>query len=1583
MKKIGKVILFTLLGLLLFLSAGVVWLQTPSGQDWLTSRVVKYLRQTLQTRVEITQIRFEIPDWIELNGVYIEDQKQDTLLAGGKLYVDLDVWGLLQNRVGINEIQLEDIRLKVNRTLPDTTFNFAFITEAFVSKDKQPDTTTTPLEMRLDAIQLRNVKLTYQDALIGTDADLVIGNARLTFSAFNPSYNRYHLSNALLASGKGSVRVYPSLKTSPVITQPTPVSQDDSLDLKLGTIQLENYQVDYADEMQKLKTNVKIGQLMVEGNQFFLNQPFISLKKLSLENSDLFFQSGDLDLNLSRVNTQLDDFQFSPARTLGALKSASFVEKRGFVLRQLRTNFLYTNTEASLQNLFLQTNETVLQDRVVLRYNSLEEFSKDIGNVVVDINLKNSQLGFKDVLTWIPSLKKTPPFQKNPDAVVRANGIVTGKINNLLLKEIAVSTLKETRLRTQGRIVGLPDINKMALDLTINELGTTKEDLVRILPDRALPDSLTIPASILFTGTLKGSLNNLNLNTQLTTDLGNATFAGNLKNFVKATNQTYDGTLTLVNFDAGKFLQQPPSELGRLSLSATITGQGIDVKTLQADLNGKIEQADVRGYLYQNLDLTGTYRQQLADFKASIADANVSLNMVAKADLRGDYPVFSSDIDIATLHLKPLNLYSEDLTIQGKIKADFTSTDPENPLGTLIISDGVLLQSNKSIPLGDVALRLGNQGGERLAIIEAPFLKAKATGVFRYVQLADVLLTEINRYFSLPDVDYKPITTPYRLVVEGKLSNHPILAPFVPELTRLDTVRFALQLDSQRDTSIIARVSAPLIEYDSILVKNTDFGITGIENQAFYMGHLDQLLYDTYKVEKAYLEGKIANNNIDFNLTLKDSVAKQRHGLAGSLMALGDNYRLKLRENGVLLDYKNWRADSTGYIQYSKNGLLVNQFSLTQNRQRLFVNSLTDVSNGPLRVEMDSISLRSLIALTGDSLQVSGILGGNVVLQNYDKAATFTGDIAIQKFTYTHIPIGDLAIKATNESASKIVAEATLKSPQNDVRLSGDYLLKNKNPLDLKLDMRRLSAQTIEAFSAGQLRRARGFLTGKASIKGATNAPQIEGEVLFDSVAFNVTQLGATYRINDSRLALKNSEVLLKKFIVTDTLNQPLQVDGKINIAKLSYDLNVLGKDFTVLNASRKDNDFFYGKGVVDADLHIQGIGSKPTIDGSVKLKQGSDITVILPDDNLGAAQTEGVVEFINVKNPHAVSKDSTQANVVDFASEISLNLEADDRSQFTIVVDELNGDNLKVKGNAQLNAGVSPNGQPYILGLYELTQGSYDLTIEVLKRGFTIQKGSRLIWTGDPMKADVDITAIYPITADLSALKATSKNYGKIPLFVLLKMQGSLSNPQISFDVKMDDKQLSAAQISEIEDLGILKDLRDNPVQMNKQVFSLLIFNKFLGEQSSDFFSSVNPEVIARQSVSKLLTDQLNLLASDLIKGVKLDFNLNSTAVATSDGNAGQTDLNIGLSKAFLNDRLTVNVGRNFEIENGARNSKSSEIVDNVNVNYNLTRDGRYAVRAYRKNQYQAVLEGFIVETGVSFAMVLDYDSVKEIFKK
>ena len=141
----------------------------------------------------------------------------------------------------------------------------------------------------------------------------------------------------------------------------------------------------------------------------------------------------------------------------------------------------------------------------------------------------------------------------------------------------------------------------------------------------------------------------------------------------------------------------------------------------------------------------------------------------------------------------------------------------------------------------------------------------------------------------------------------------------------------------------------------------------------------------------------------------------------------------------------------------------------------------------------------------------------------------------------------------------------------------------------------------------------------------------------------------------------------------------------------------------------------------------------------------------------------------------------------------------------------------------------------------------------------------------------------------------------------------------------------------------------------------------------------------MARQSVSKILSQQLNNLASDLIKGVDLNFGLESTDDYSTGNKNTRTDLNVDISKKLLNDRLKVTVGSNFGLEGQARqNENMTNIAGDVTVDYSLSRDGRYMLRAYRKKRLSVVaLQGQIVETGIGFIITLDYDKFREIFQK
>jgi hypothetical protein len=52
------------------------------------------------------------------------------------------------------------------------------------------------------------------------------------------------------------------------------------------------------------------------------------------------------------------------------------------------------------------------------------------------------------------------------------------------------------------------------------------------------------------------------------------------------------------------------------------------------------------------------------------------------------------------------------------------------------------------------------------------------------------------------------------------------------------------------------------------------------------------------------------------------------------------------------------------------------------------------------------------------------------------------------------------------------------------------------------------------------------------------------------------------------------------------------------------------------------------------------------------------------------------------------------------------VNIEIDKDAELSLVIDKGNGDYLKLKGEARLNAGIDPSGKP-LTGKYEFTEGT------------------------------------------------------------------------------------------------------------------------------------------------------------------------------------------------------------------------------------------------------------------------------------
>src|SRR5687768_7946668 len=120
MRKALKITLYTLGGILLLLAVVIIWLTTPSGENFVRGRVVSFLEKKLKTEVRIGGLDYKLPKMIVLEEVFFRDQRNDTLLAVSRLRVDIDMLKLLSNKVEVKEIQLSGGTINIYRNAPDT-----------------------------------------------------------------------------------------------------------------------------------------------------------------------------------------------------------------------------------------------------------------------------------------------------------------------------------------------------------------------------------------------------------------------------------------------------------------------------------------------------------------------------------------------------------------------------------------------------------------------------------------------------------------------------------------------------------------------------------------------------------------------------------------------------------------------------------------------------------------------------------------------------------------------------------------------------------------------------------------------------------------------------------------------------------------------------------------------------------------------------------------------------------------------------------------------------------------------------------------------------------------------------------------------------------------------------------------------------------------------------------------------------------------------------------------------------------------------------------------------------------------------
>ena len=140
LKKLLKWLGYALLALLLLVVLLWAALQFPAVQQKIADKATDYLEERIQTPFDIDRIYIDFFNQLVLEGVYLEDQQQDTLLYAGRIDAQLSIFAPFQSEIPLSQFTLQDAVAHLERR-PDSTFNFTYLLEAFGSTT--PDTTTS------------------------------------------------------------------------------------------------------------------------------------------------------------------------------------------------------------------------------------------------------------------------------------------------------------------------------------------------------------------------------------------------------------------------------------------------------------------------------------------------------------------------------------------------------------------------------------------------------------------------------------------------------------------------------------------------------------------------------------------------------------------------------------------------------------------------------------------------------------------------------------------------------------------------------------------------------------------------------------------------------------------------------------------------------------------------------------------------------------------------------------------------------------------------------------------------------------------------------------------------------------------------------------------------------------------------------------------------------------------------------------------------------------------------------------------------------------------------------------------------
>ena len=1363
--------------------------------------------------------------------------------------------------------------------------------------------------------------------------------------------------------------------------------------ISINTLQMDNgkiYLKKYKDQTTNLAFIIKYFSSGKKTPEKKTSKPFdIILKKIELNNIAFKYKNfnntkpvGGVNFNdiyLTNLSSTILDLDTKKHLAKMVVKNMTFREKSGFYLKNLTTNATIDTNQMEFRDLQLETPDSKLGNYMLFKYSKFKDFRNFISKVYLRTNLKNTKLNSSDIAYFSPNLARS-------SIILQLNGKVSGYVNNLKAKDLIIQSGQATYVQGNFSVKGLPTIKQTFMDLNFKQVSTNKQDIDFILARATgskksiIPEFATKLGTVNFKGRFTGFIDDFISFGEFKTKAGRLVTDINMK-IGKNSIPTYSGTVKAFDFNLGDLIGR--TDIGRTTLSATISGKGFNVSSLQEKVRTEIKYLDYKGYRYSNIDVDGSFINKIFTGKIKVDDVNLGLNFDGNIDLKPQRPIFNFNALIRGANLHKLNFTKDTIKFDADLNTNFSGSNLENIEGSVALHRIQLTNPKNSFIVDSVNLMAIGTGTNRSLNIASDILDASIKGQYDLKTLPAYFKSVASRYIPSLGLTYD---TPKEQDFEFNLNIKyfdPISSLFIPDLKIPDQANFSGKFVSSKN---IANLNGfvKLIQYKKIKANDLiiDEGTTDNAMNLFITS--DRVdISDSLYFKNVNIANILRKDSLSLNIKLSDKNATHQLDL-NSLVEFKtegeERIRLSILPSDVIINKEIWKIQEKVSFSFDEGRekdqafslfrrTKITGFELFKDNQMLTIDGI--ISKNPedkLLIGFNRFKLTTFNSLTKPmGITLGGTLNGKASLSRLGETPNLEAAMKIDSLNYNNSAIGDLNITAGLDNSTKLinVKMDVVNKGITTLDIDGTYNANSdQNSLDMRVLMNDNEVVLFQPLLKNLVSKMYGKVSAELTVTGKLNKPKINGILSLNEAGMTVNYLKTPYKITD-KVKVENTVIKLTNLKLKDIKNNEAIANGTVDMSNPNnpeIHIDIQANKFMALNTTSKDNPLYYGVAFGTGAFSFNGPANDMRIIINAKAVAGTVFNI--PLNSSATVSKNDFITFVAKDSSLIKPKEpSFKGLILDF------NLQVDENSEVNIFT-ELG--KLSGRGLSQFNLKITSLGDFEMYGDYLISSGKFQFTAkDFINKLFKISEGGSIRWTGNPIEAAINLKALYEVRAGIGPLylaagRPTQDNQ-KVAAEAVMNLSGPLLSPNIAFDINFP---ANASIKDELQ--SYLSDVNNT----NQQALSLIVRRSFAGsaDQSNGIGGIATSTFIS--AGSELFFNQLNSILTQSLNLKFVDLNIRSFNEASA-------------SFRLLNDRLILTGGVTDRTNSNRTFSDFSVIggqslvARDVEALYLIKKNGDLVLRASNKlnnNSFLSNTSNDVYVSAIGLVYRKDFDSFKEL---